>query len=100
MPLYLVGTIDFEAQMCDIKFWKGDENLRPVYKNPFSEILSGWAYNEMKPFFLEQVEWCIKIPSIYINFKNVYLILGKSAPKNVLLKNRIFRNFGKFFIGK
>jgi hypothetical protein len=41
MPLYLVGTIDFEAQMCDIKFWKGDENLRPVYKNPFSEILSG-----------------------------------------------------------
>jgi hypothetical protein len=25
-----VGTSDFDAQMSGIKFWKGDENLRPV----------------------------------------------------------------------
>ncbi len=27
-----VGTSDFDAQMSGRKFWKGDENLRPVYK--------------------------------------------------------------------
>jgi hypothetical protein len=27
-----VGTSDFDAQLFDIKFWKGDENLRPVTK--------------------------------------------------------------------
>jgi hypothetical protein len=27
-----VGTSDYDAQMCSIKFCKGDENLRPVYK--------------------------------------------------------------------
>jgi hypothetical protein len=27
-----VGTSDFGVQMSGIKFWKGDENLRPVYK--------------------------------------------------------------------
>ncbi len=32
-----VGTGDFDAQMCGIKFWNGDENLRPVYKNNFSK---------------------------------------------------------------
>ncbi len=25
-----VETSDFDAQMCEIKFWKYDENLRPV----------------------------------------------------------------------
>jgi hypothetical protein len=34
------GTSDFGAQMSGIKFWKGDENLRPVDKKPY-EILSG-----------------------------------------------------------
>jgi hypothetical protein len=28
----LIGTSDFDAQMCGIKFWKGDENLRPVFR--------------------------------------------------------------------
>ena len=28
-----LGTSDFDAQMCGIKFWNGDEKLRPVYKN-------------------------------------------------------------------
>jgi hypothetical protein len=28
---YILGTSDFDAQMSGIKFWKGDENLRPVF---------------------------------------------------------------------
>ncbi len=36
-----VGTGDFDAQMSGIKIQKGNEILRPVYKKPFSEILSG-----------------------------------------------------------
>ncbi len=38
-PTYLIGTFDFDAQMSGITFWKGDENLRPVYKKSFYEIL-------------------------------------------------------------
>jgi hypothetical protein len=38
----ILGTSDFDAQISGIKFWKGDENLRPVYKRPFYGILSGW----------------------------------------------------------
>ena len=30
-----LGTSDFDDQMPGIKFWKGDENLRPVYKKRF-----------------------------------------------------------------
>ncbi len=29
---YAVGTCNFDAQLSGIKFWKGDENLRPVKK--------------------------------------------------------------------
>ncbi len=29
---YILGTCDFVAQISDIKFWKGDENLRPADK--------------------------------------------------------------------
>jgi hypothetical protein len=36
-----LGTSDFEAQMSGIQILKGNEILRPVYKKPFSEILSG-----------------------------------------------------------
>jgi hypothetical protein len=32
---YALGTSDFDAQICGIKFWNGDGNLRPVYKNRF-----------------------------------------------------------------
>ncbi len=32
---------DFDAQMSGIKISKDDKILRPVYKKPFSEILSG-----------------------------------------------------------
>jgi hypothetical protein len=33
-----LGTSDFDAQMSGIKFWKGDENLRPVNKKRFYQI--------------------------------------------------------------
>jgi hypothetical protein len=36
-----VETSDFDAQMSGIKFWKGDENLRPVDKKLFYKIMSG-----------------------------------------------------------
>jgi hypothetical protein len=39
-PHCRVGTSDFDAQMSGIKIKKGNEILRPVYKKPFSEILS------------------------------------------------------------
>ncbi len=43
-----VGTSDFLQNfinsMCDIKFWKGNEYLRSVYKKPFFEILSGFFH--------------------------------------------------------
>jgi hypothetical protein len=53
----------FIISMCDIKFWKGFENLRPIYKKPFFEILSGFLhfafpisihflYYEVKTFFI------------------------------------------------
>jgi hypothetical protein len=32
-----LGTSDFDAQMSGMKFWKGDENLRPVKKNGFTK---------------------------------------------------------------
>ncbi len=57
---------NFINSMCDIKFWKGNENLRSVYKKWFFEILSGFfhfwpfsalkivhcSFQEMKTFFL------------------------------------------------
>jgi hypothetical protein len=36
-----LGASDFAAQMSGIKLWKGDENLRPVHKKPFYEIICG-----------------------------------------------------------
>jgi hypothetical protein len=33
---FALGTSDFDAQMCGIKFWKGDENLRLVSKKTVS----------------------------------------------------------------
>ncbi len=46
--LYLTrGTSDFDAQMSGIKFWKVDENLRPVFKNRLRNIkwlLAFWTF--------------------------------------------------------
>jgi hypothetical protein len=41
ITLWIVGTNDFEAQISGMRFWKGDENLRPLYTKPFYEMLSG-----------------------------------------------------------
>jgi hypothetical protein len=45
-------TNEFSAQMCGRKFWKGCENLRPVYKKPFSEniewLLPFWTFKFIK----------------------------------------------------
>jgi hypothetical protein len=38
-----LGTSDFDAQLSGIKYWKGDENLRPVYKNGFT-LLAFWTF--------------------------------------------------------
>jgi hypothetical protein len=34
--ILVLGTSDFDAQMSDIKFCKGNENIRPDYKNRFT----------------------------------------------------------------
>ncbi len=43
---------NFINSMCVIKFWKGNENLRSVYKKPFFEILSRlfyfWLFSALK----------------------------------------------------
>jgi len=41
ITLCIVGTSDFEAQMSGVKFWKGDENQRPLYTKPFYKMFSG-----------------------------------------------------------
>ncbi len=42
LKVYTIGTSGFDAQMSGIKYWKGDENRRPIYKKkPFYKILSG-----------------------------------------------------------
>jgi hypothetical protein len=58
-----VGTNYVDAQMCDIKFWKGDENLRPIYKEPFSEIILNET-SRFKVFFF--------IVILYLMFKYLF----------------------------
>jgi hypothetical protein len=41
--VFRVGTSDFDAQMPGIKFWKGNENLRPVRQKPFYESIE-WLF--------------------------------------------------------
>jgi hypothetical protein len=81
--------------MCDIKFWKGNENLRSVYKKPFFEILSGFfhfwhfsalkkvhcPFQEMKTFFLWICRMGHKKSVFRTDFKYVHMTLVKSAPK-------------------
>ncbi len=83
--------------MCDIKFWKGNENPRSVYKKPFFEILSGFfhfffdLFSSQKSSLsllrdenfisLNRSNGASKNPSFRSDFKNVYMTLVKSAPK-------------------
>ncbi len=50
-----IGTSDFDAQMSGIKIYKGDEILRPVYIQLFSEMLSSclhiWTF-----YFIKHIE--------------------------------------------
>ncbi len=52
---------NFIISMCDIKFWKGNENLRSVYKKPFFEIFSGffhfWPFQFSKKFIVPSKRW-------------------------------------------
>jgi hypothetical protein len=81
--------------MSGLKFWKGYENLRSVYKNCFPKY---WAISSIfellssqkGSLFLLQYENIISLnksngvsknPSFHTDFKNVHMTLVKSAPK-------------------
>ncbi len=81
--------------MCDIKFWKGNENLRSVYKKPFSKfsVVSSIFYlfssqkislsllRDENFFCLNRSNGASKNPPFRTDFKNVHITLVKSAPK-------------------
>jgi hypothetical protein len=117
---YTVGTSDFDAQMSGIKFWKGDDNLRPVFKKLFLELLNGCLHFDLflestygthytltiltgeTFFFFEQVEWGVKKSVFYSDFKNVHLNLSKKCTKKKVAKKTdllslIFQLAKKFF---
>jgi hypothetical protein len=101
--------------MCDIKFWKDNENLRSVNKKPFFEILSSSQkislslLRDENFFSLNRSNGASKNPSFRTDFKNVHMTIVKSAPKKSfsqktilpienwkVLKNRFF---GQIFLG-
>jgi hypothetical protein len=45
-----LGTSDFDTQMCGIKFGRG-MTIRPVYKEPFSEIILNETSRIQSKFF-------------------------------------------------
>ncbi len=51
---YTVGTSDFDAQMHGMKFWKVGENLRPAYKQLFSEK---WTQKKILPKTIFWANW-------------------------------------------
>jgi hypothetical protein len=53
-----VGTSDFDAQMSGVKIKKDDEFLRPVYKKPFSKILSSCFHFD---FFLVHKKYTLTL---------------------------------------
>jgi hypothetical protein len=102
-----VGDMDIRDQWCwqnfimlmwDIKFWKGNENLRSVYKKPFFEILSGffyfWPYQFSKKFivpskwwklfFFELVKWGIKKSVFSYRFQKCTYDLCKKCTQKKL----------------
>jgi hypothetical protein len=50
-PAWPIGTKwfwqNFIILMCDIKFWRDNENLRSVYKQTFLKILSGFFHSSL-----------------------------------------------------
>jgi hypothetical protein len=82
--------------MCDIKFWKGNENLRSVYKKLFFDIFERFLpfltfFSSQKSslsllrdenfFSLNRSNGASKNPSFRTDFKNVNLTFVKSEPK-------------------
>ncbi len=78
--------------MCGIKFWKGNENLRSVYKKQFFEILSGFFLFSQKGFnvpsknrnfsLMNRSNGVSKNSAFFgIDFRNVHVTLVKSAQK-------------------
>ena len=81
--------------MCNIKFFKANENLRSVYKKQFLEIWSGFFHltffssqksslsllRDENFFSLNRSNGASKNPSFCTDFKNVHMTLVKSALK-------------------
>ncbi len=53
---FWVGTNDFDAKMSVIKFWKGNENLRPLYKKTVLWNLE-WLLAFWTSQFIESTYW-------------------------------------------
>ena len=96
---------NFINLMCNIKFWKGNANLRSVYKKPFLEIFSGFFH--FWPFFssqksslsllrdenffsLNRSNGASKNPSFRTDFKNLDMIFVKSEPKKSFAQKNNF----------
>jgi hypothetical protein len=73
---YALGTSDFDAQMYGIKFWKGNENLRPVYKIPIYEIVSAWLLAFWTSKFIESTHW------LFYEMKTFFFWIGRMSYKN------------------
>jgi hypothetical protein len=100
--------------MSGIKFWKGDENLRPVNKK--TRLTRYWVVacildflvhrkygTTLTLFFFEYVEWGIKKSYFCTYLKNVHLTWVKSAPEiffqktgTIFLLAKQFLFFGAF----
>jgi hypothetical protein len=92
--------------MYDIKFWKGNENQRSVYKKTvfrnferflpfltfFSSQKSSLSLLRDENFFsLNRSNGASKNPSFRTDFKNVNLTLVKVHPKKVLAKKLFYQ---------
>jgi hypothetical protein len=66
--------------MCDIKFWKGNENLRSVYKKTFFQNFQSFSQNTILPIerslknriFGQNLLWVHFLPRSYVHFWNQY----------------------------
>jgi hypothetical protein len=64
-----VGTRDFDAQTSGIKFWKGDENLRPVYKKSAPKK----SFAQKKIFLGQTVFWLHFLGALFTKIKVAFL---------------------------
>jgi hypothetical protein len=91
------------------KFWKGNENMRSVYKKPFFKILSGFLsfltfnfsksihFLRDKNFFPNMANRVPKNPSFHSDFNNVYFIIAK---KTILLIENLQKSQKIRFLAK